>query len=434
MMMETRVIINGHLIDPKNNIDQKMDIRIVDGKVYEVKEKIEPIEGEWVTDAKGLIVSPGFIDLHCHMREPGQEAKEDLISGSNAAAAGGYTTILAMANTRPVVDEAIIVAGLKYKAAEDSIVRLEISGAVTKGLKGKELAEIGDMALAGVAALSDDGGYIGDSRMMRLAFEYTSLFNLPIISHAEEDSLVHDWSMHEGVVSAKLGMKGRPAVAEDIAVARELMLAEFTGGRIHIAHVSSKGAVELIRAAKKKGIKVTGEVTPHHLCLTDEWVETFDSAFKVNPPLRSADHIEALFEGLLDGTLDAIATDHAPHAYEEKDREFSEAPSGFAGFETAFGAMHTHYVKTKKMTLNQLIEKMSYGAAKAFGWSERGHLGVGALADILLIDPKKKWKVEPEKFFTRGKVCPFKDNEFVGRVEATMVNGQWVYENGKVLR
>ena len=432
--MKSYLIKNGHLIDPANRIDEKMDLRISEGKITDVQKELAPGENEEVIDAQGMVVAPGFIDLHCHLREPGQEAKEDLVSGTNSAAAGGFTTILTMANTRPIIDQAIIVAGMKHKIAEDSLIHVELVGAVTKNLEGKELAEIGDMASAGVAAFSDDGGYVSDSRVMRSAFEYASLFGLPIISHAEDDDLVQEGVMHEGSVSAQLGLRGRPAVAEDIAVARELMLAELTDGRLHIAHVSSKGAVELIRAAKKKGIAVTAEVTPHHLCLTDEQVRSFDSAFKVNPPLRDQEHVDALLVGLKDGTLDAVTTDHAPHAYEEKDCEFSEAPSGFAGFETAFGAMCTHYVETGKLTLAELIEKMTFGPAKAFGWQGKGQLGKGEVADLVLIDPEKIWKVESKEFYTRGKASPFDGQEFVGKVMSTMVSGKWVYQDGKVMR
>ena len=432
--MKSYLIKNGHLIDPANRIDEKMDLRISEGKITDVQKELAPGENEEVIDAQGMVVAPGFIDLHCHLREPGQEAKEDLVSGTNSAAAGGFTTILTMANTRPIIDQAIIVAGMKHKIAEDSLIHVELVGAVTKNLEGKELAEIGDMASAGVAAFSDDGGYVRDSRVMRSAFEYASLFGLPIISHAEDDDLVQEGVMHEGSVSAQLGLRGRPAVAEDIAVARELMLAELTDGRLHIAHVSSKGAVELIRAAKKKGIAVTAEVTPHHLCLTDEQVRSFDSAFKVNPPLRDQEHVDALLVGLKDGTLDAVTTDHAPHAYEEKDCEFSEAPSGFAGFETAFGAMCTHYVETGKLTLAELIEKMTFGPAKAFGWQGKGQLGKGEVADLVLIDPEKIWKVESKEFYTRGKASPFDGQEFVGKVMSTMVSGKWVYQDGKVMR
>lgn len=432
--MKKYVIKDGHLIDPANKVDGVMDIRVVDGKISEIKKKITPAKDEIVIDGKNKIIAPGFIDLHCHLREPGQEAKEDLISGTNSAAAGGFTTILTMANTRPIIDQAIIIAGMKHKAQEDAIIHVELTGAVTKGLLGKELAEIGDMASAGAAAFSDDGGYVSDSRLMRAAFEYASLFDKPVISHAEEEELVYDGVMHEGSVSARLGLRGRPAVAEDIAVSRELMLAELTGGRIHIAHVSSKGAVELIRAAKAKGIAVTAEVTPHHLCLTDESISSFNTAFKVNPPLRDQSHIDALVEGLKDGTLDAITTDHAPHAFEEKDCEFSDAPSGFAGFETAFGAMYTNYVQTGILTIYELIEKMATGPAKAFNWSHKGHLGVGATADLLIIDPKKKWKVNSMEFYTRGKASPFEGHEFIGKVMTTMVSGEVVYQDGEVLR
>lgn len=428
------LIQNGHLIDPANGLDDVFDIRIVDGKVAAVSKSLAAEENDEIVDASGLIVSPGFIDIHCHLREPGQEAKEDLLTGTASAAAGGFTTILTMANTRPVIDQAIIVAGMKHKIQTDAVVRVEITGAVTKGLEGKELSEIGDMAEAGARAFSDDGYYVNDGRLMRAALEYASMFNLPVISHSEDCCLVADGVMHEGCVSAKLGLKGRPAEAENIAVSRELMLAEMTGGHVHIAHVSSKGAVDLIREAKAKGIKVTAEVTPHHLCLIDKTIESFDSAFKVNPPLRTNEHIVALLEGLKDGTLDAIATDHAPHAYEEKDCEFNEAPCGFAGFETAFSVLHSRFVKTGEWRVQDLIEKMTAGPAAAFDWKDRGHLSVGGLADLVLIDPKKEWIVDPQKMLTRGKSCPFTGMEMTGQVVRTMVDGKWVYQDGKINR
>ncbi|AKJ43049.1 Dihydroorotase [Pragia fontium] len=428
------LIKNGHLIDPANGLDDILDIRIVDGKVANVGKSLTAEASDEIVDASGLIVSPGFIDIHCHLREPGQEAKEDLLTGTASAAAGGFTTILTMANTRPVIDQAIIVAGMKHKIQTDSVVRVEITGAVTKGLEGKELAEIGDMAEAGAKAFSDDGYYVSDGRLMRTALEYASMFNLPVISHSEDCCLVADGVMHEGCVSAKLGLKGRPAEAENIAVSRELMLAEMTGGHVHIAHVSSKGAVKLIREAKAKGIKVTAEVTPHHLCLVDKTIESFDSAFKVNPPLRTNEHIVALLEGLKDGTLDAIATDHAPHAYEEKDCEFNEAPCGFAGFETAFSVLHSQLVKNGEWTVQELIQKMTAGPAAAFDWKDRGHLSVGGLADLVLIDPTREWIVDPQNMLTRGKSCPFTGMEMVGQVVRTMVDGKWVYQDGKIIR
>lgn len=432
--MSQWLIQNGHLIDPANGLDDVLDVRVVDGAVAQIGKGLKPEAGDELVNAAGLIVSPGFIDIHCHLREPGQEAKEDLLTGTASAAAGGFTTILTMANTRPVIDQAIIVEGMKNKIRRDALVRVEITGAVTKGLEGKELAEIGDMAQAGVRALSDDGYYVDDGRLMRAALEYASMFDLPVISHSEDCCLVADGVMHEGCVSAKLGLKGRPAEAENIAVSRELMLAEMTGGHIHIAHVSSKGAVELIRAAKAKGIKVTAEVTPHHLCLVDKNIESFDSAFKVNPPLRTNEHIEALLEGLKDGTLDAIATDHAPHAYEEKDCEFNEAPCGFAGFETAFSVLHSSFVKTGQWRVQDLIAKMTSGPAAAFDWKDRGHLSVGGLADLVLIDPKAQWVVDPDALLTRGKSCPFSGMHMTGKVVRTMVNGRWVYQDGEILR
>ncbi|MDF2928943.1 MAG: pyrC 2, partial [Anaerospora sp.] len=282
-------------------------------------------------DAAGLVVAPGLIDMHVHLRDPGLEAKEDVASGTRAGAAGGFTSIACMPNTKPVIDNSILVEGLKQRAQSEGVINLKVIGAVSKGQEGKELAEIGDMAAAGAVAFSDDGRYVHSAGLLRTALEYTNMFDKVIISHAEDESLAGEGFMHEGTVSAMLGLKGRPVVAEDISTARDILLAEYTGAAVHIAHVSSKGAVELIRQAKQRGVKVTAEVTPHHLTLTDEAVRTFDTATKVNPPLRSEDHRQALIAGLQDGTLDAIVTDHAPHAFEEKDVEFRYAPSGFAG-------------------------------------------------------------------------------------------------------
>jgi dihydroorotase len=337
-----------------------------------------------------------------------------------------------MPNTIPVVDNAILVAGLLRQAQVDGVVNLKIIGALSKGQEGKELAEIGDMIQSGAVAISDDGGqYVENARLLRTALEYTGMFGRPIISHAEDDNLAGEGYMHEGVVSAILGMKGRPAVAEDIAVARDIMLAEYTGSALHIAHVSSKGAVELIRQAKKRGVQVTAEVTPHHLTLTDEAVRCFDTATKVNPPLRSADHGAALLAGLKDGTINAIATDHAPHAFEEKDREYRYAPSGFAGLETALGVILTGLYHTGKFTLSEIIDRMSTAPAGILGLDTAG-LRVGAPADITVIDPDQEWVVDSKAFYTKGKHTPFEGQKLKGKAVATIVGGKLIMRNGEV--
>jgi dihydroorotase len=420
----------GRIIDPVQNVDKIADLLIEDGIISEIGERLSLAEVE-VFDAQGLVIVPGLVDMHVHLREPGLEAKEDIASGTRAAAAGGFTTIACMPNTSPAVDSAILVSGILQRAQTEGVVNVKVIGALSKGQQGKELAEIGDMIAAGAVAISDDGSGLDNNRLFKTGLEYTSMFNRPVISHAEDESLVDEGVMHEGAVSAMLGMKGRPSVAEDIAVARDIMLAEYTDATLHIAHVSSKGAVELIRQAKKRGVKVTAEVTPHHLTLTDEVVKTFNTATKVNPPLRSADHVAALLEGLKDKTLDAIATDHAPHAFEEKDREYKQAPSGFAGLETALGVVLTSLYHTERFTLLEIVERMSAAPSRILGL-EAGVLKVGAPADITIIDPDLEWTVDSSSFYTKGKHTPFEKKILKGKAIATIVRGKFVMHKGKV--
>ncbi len=420
----------GTIIDPTQNYNQVADLLIENGLVSKIGENLSTTGAE-VFDAQGLVIAPGFVDMHVHLREPGLEAKEDIASGTKAAAAGGFTTIACMPNTKPVVDQAIIVSGILHRAQLEGVVNVKVIGALSKGQQGKELAEIGDMILSGAVAISDDGSSLDNNRLFKIGLEYTSMFGCPVISHAEDESLVDEGVMHEGAVSAMLGMKGRPSVAEDIAVARDIMLAEYTDSQLHIAHVSSKGAVELIRQAKKRGVKVTAEATPHHLTLTDEAVKTFNTAAKVNPPLRSADHVAALLEGLKDGTLDAIATDHAPHAFEEKDIEFRQAPPGFAGLETALGVILTELYHTGKFTLVEIIEKMSTAPASILN-IEAGSLKAGAPADIAIIDTELEWTVDSSAFYTKGKHTPFDKKILKGKAVATIVSGKFVMRKGKV--
>lgn len=424
------LIKGGRIVNPAQGFDAVADLLIEDGHIIEMGENLSATDAE-LFNAQGLVVAPGFIDMHVHLREPGLEAKEDIVSGTRAAAAGGFTTIACMPNTKPAVDSSIIVSGILHRAQYEGIVNVKVIGALSKGQEGKELAEIGDMIFTGAVAISDDGSSLNNNSLLKTGLEYTSMFDCPVITHSEDESLVEDGVMHEGAVSAMLGMKGRPAVAEDIAVARDIMLAEYADAKIHIAHVSSKGAVELIRQAKKKGIKVTAEATPHHLTLTDEAVKSFDTATKVNPPLRSADHVAALIEGLRDGTIDAIATDHAPHAFEEKDMEYKQAPPGFTGMETALGVVLTGLYHTGTLTLLELMDRMSTAPARILGL-EAGVLKVGCLADITIFDANAEWIVDSRKFYTKGKHTPFDKKSLKGKVVATIVKGKFVMRNGEV--
>lgn len=424
------LIKGGRIVSPPQGFDAIADILIENGHIIGIGDQLSA-SGAEIFDAQGLVVAPGLIDMHVHLREPGLEAKEDIVSGTRAAAAGGFTTIACMPNTKPVVDSAIIVSGILHRAQYEGIVNVKVIGALSKGQEGKELAEIGDMIFTGAVAISDDGSSLNNNSLLKTGLEYTSMFSCPVITHSEDESLVEDGVMHEGAVSAMLGMKGRPSVAEDIAVARDIMLAEYADAKLHIAHVSTKGAVELIREAKKKGIKVTAEATPHHLTLTDEAVKSFDTATKVNPPLRSADHVVALIEGLKDGTIDAIATDHAPHAFEEKDMEYKQAPPGFTGMETALGVILTGLYHTGKLTLLELIERMSTAPARILGL-EVGTLEVGSPADITILNTDLEWVVDSSKFYTKGKHTPFDKKPLKGKAVATIVNGKFVMRNGEV--
>ena len=426
------LIKNGRVVDPSQNLDAVMDVLLEDGKVKELGKKIATkVDEEF--DAKGLVVAPGLIDLHTHLREPGQEAKEDIEHGTMAAAAGGITTMACMPNTTPVIDNAILVTGVKERAAKKGYVHVEVIGAITKNEDGKELSEMGDMAANGALAFSDDGHYVKSSRLFVNAAKYVSAFDKILISHSMDPDLAADGYMHEGVVSARIGVPGIPSVAEDITVARDCLVAEYTGAHIHIAHVASKGAVDIIRHAKARGVNVTAEATVHHLTLTDEACATYDTATRVSPPLRSEDHMEAVRAGLKDGTLDFIVTDHAPHAAEEKDVEFRKAPCGFCGLETSLGVILTELYQKKLFTINEIIAKMSCEPAHIFALKS-GTLKIGAPADVTIIDLNKEWTVDKSKFYTLNNATPYEGKKCKGKAVATIVAGQLVMRDGAVCK
>lgn len=420
--MSELLIKGGKVIDPANKINDVADVLIVDGKISAVDTNIKT-SAEKIFYATNKIVTPGLIDMHVHFREPGQEAKEDFVSGSKAAAAGGYTTVATMPNTSPVVDNAALVRSMIRRAEEVGIINVKIIGALTKNQQGLELAELRDMIAAGAVAFSDDGHFDSNARIFMNALDYLYDTDKIIICHEEETTLVKDGVMNEGKRSAMLGLKGRPTVSEDIAVARDVLLAEYTGGRVHIAHISSARSVEIVRDAKRRGVKVTAEVTPQHLTMTDDLVDPTDSSTKINPPLRTKKDCDALLAGLLDGTIDMIVTDHSPHAPEEKDREYIYAPSGFPGLETALGILLTDLYHENKINLETLISKMTYEPAKIFKL-DAGTLSVGATADVAIIDPNLDWTVDDKKFYTRGSHSPFVGRKLKGRAVCTIIGGK----------
>jgi dihydroorotase len=435
-----RIIIRGgRVIDPASRRDELADVLVEDGAIAAIGADIAA-DGAREIDARGLVVAPGFIDLHTHLRDPGLEYKEDIGSGTRAAARGGFTTVCAMPNTEPAMDTRSVVEYVLREAAARASVRVLPIGAVTKRRAGEELAELGDLADAGCVAFSDDGAPVWDATLMRRALEYASAFGLPIIDHCEDRSLAKDGVMHEGWVSTRLGLRGVSAASEEAAVARDIALAEATGARLHIAHVSTRGAVEAIRLAKGRGVRVTAEVTPHHLTLTDEVVAfgalggdelLYDTNAKVNPPLRSQADVVACVAGLADGTIDCIATDHAPHAVIEKLCEFDDAAFGISGLETAFG-LCMRLVRTAALHLPTLIERLTAGPARAFGLDRHvagiGTLAVGAPADIVLLDPAAQWVVEPERFTSKGKNTPLAGVTLIGAVITTIAAGRVVHE------
>ena len=422
-MLNSMLIRGGRVIDPANGIDKIADILVENGKVAAIGENLA-CENVQVIDASGKVVAPGFIDMHCHLRDPGQEYKEDLISGTKAAARGGFTGVCCMPNTKPVNDNAAVTRYILEKAQwQGSGVHVYPVGAISKGLEGKEMAEIGRMKQAGIVAISDDGKPVENSNLLRLAMEYADYFNVFVMSHSEDKNLVADGVMNEGFISTKLGLPGITRAAEEVMIARDILVAEAVGKRIHLCHVSTRGGVQLVREAKKRGVRVTAETAPHYIAATDEWVMGYDSNCRVNPPLREEDDRQAVIAGLVDGTLDAIATDHAPHHQDEKKVEFHIAASGISGFETAFCLSNTKLVKDGHLTLSQLIDKMSATPAKLLG-VQGGSLAVGSAADIVVLDPDREITVNADKFVSRGHNTPFHGKNYFGAVCMTIVGGR----------
>jgi len=419
----------GRLIDPSRGIDEKGDLLIARGVVESVCGKLGNPDDADVIDCAGLIVSPGFIDVHCHLREPGREDVETVATGARAAAAGGFTAVCAMPNTEPVTDNQAAVGFIVRQAQRAAAARVYPIGAISVGQAGKVLAEFGEMVGAGAVAVSDDGRPVASAQLMRTALEYARTFRIPVIDHCEEPTLAAGGAMNEGIVSAELGLKGIPAEAEEIMVIRDILLARLTGGHVHLAHMSTRGSVELIRWGKERGINVTAEVCPHHLSLTEESVRGYDTDAKMNPPLRTAADVEALQEAVKDGTIDLIATDHAPHHYDEKEREFADAPNGIVGLETALSVVVTNLVKDGSLGYSDLIERMACAPARIFNLPG-GRLEKGSVADITVFDPKAEWVVEPSKFLSKGRNTPYAGMALTGRAACTIVAGLVVYRSG----
>jgi dihydroorotase len=414
----------GRVVDPAAGRDGAFDVLLEDGRVREVKPRLTA-KGATVLDVKGLVVCPGFIDLHTHLREPGREDKETIATGTRAAAAGGFAAVCAMPNTEPVNDQAGITRAILEKARAEGVVRVYPIGAITKGSRGEELAEYGDLKEAGCVAVSDDGRPVARAGVMRRALEYAQAFDLPVIDHCEEPTLTEKFAMNEGPVATLLGLRGYPAVAEAIVVERDVELAALTGGRVHIAHLSAAGSVDAVRRGKARGVRVTAEATPHHLLLTDKAVKEseYDTSTKMNPPLRSDADRRAVIEGLQDGTIDCIATDHAPHTVDDKKVEYDQAAFGIVGLETAVALCLDRLVGAKVIDLARLVELLSAGPARTLGLPG-GTLAPGAPADVTVLDLQKKRAVEPARFASKGRNTPFGGWMLKGWPAMTIVGGR----------
>jgi len=419
------LIKGGRVVDPANGLDAVSDVLVTDGTIAKVGKHLKAPEGTEIVDAAGKVVCPGLIDIHVHFREPGYEYKETIATGTRAAAAGGFTAVACMANTFPVNDSRSVTDYITAKARVEGVVRVYPIGAVTRNLHGEELAELAELAEAGCVAFSDDGRCVMNAGLYRRAMEYTLPFGAPLISHAEDATLSRGASINEGVVSTELGLPGQPAAAEDVMVARDILLAELTGAHVHIAHASTAGTVRLVRDAKARGVRVTAEVTPHHLVLTEDAVRTWDANTKMAPPLRTKRDVEALIEGLADGTIDCIATDHAPHALSEKEGEFDQAAFGVVGLETAVAVLLDRLVRPGLLPLATLIARWSRDPARLLGLPG-GTLSVGTPADVTILDPDAEATVDPSRFHSRSRNTPFAGWPLRGGPWLTVVGGKIV--------
>ena len=426
--MHDILIKNGRVINPTTELDEVCDVLLSGGRIKQLRQNIPALNTE-VIDASSCVVCPGFIDLHCHLRQPGYENKETISSGSKAAAKGGFTTICCMPNTNPPLDNSPLITYVNTIAEKEAVIRVLPIGCITRARQGDGLSDMKAMAAAGAVAFSDDGSYVKNPQLMRRALEYSLPLGLPIIEHCEDPELAEGGQINEGIVATALGLCGIPSAAEEVAVSRDIILAELTGARLHIAHISTKGAVELVRQGKKRGVKLTAEVTPHHLILTEESVLGYNTQAKVSPPLRTQADIDALIDGLKDGTLDAIATDHAPHTSSDKQCEFGLAAYGISGLETAF-ALLMGLVHTDKLSLPLLIAKLTSAPASVLRM-RIGSLEAGAPADITIFNPDIDWTVKATDFISKGHNTPFEGKTLKGKVTTTIYAGQVVYRTNE---
>ena len=426
-MTEVLLLRGGRVVDPSQKLDERLDVLLVDGHVAKLGKRVSAPEHAQVRDCKGLVVTPGLIDVHVHLREPGEEHKETIATGAASAAAGGFTAVCAMPNTDPPIDDPAAVGYVAAEGRRAGAARVYPVGCISVGRQGQRLALVGEMVESGAVAITDDGHPVMNSGLMRMALQYALAFGIPVADHPEDLGLSATGHMNEGLVSTRLGLPGKPNAAEDIHIVRDLLLAELTGGHIHLQHVSTRFGVESIRQAKARGVRVTAEATPHHLILSHEAVDGYRTEAKMNPPLRCAEDVAAVRAGLADGTLDTIATDHAPHHYDEKEAAFAEAPNGIVGLETALGLVLTRVVGEGVIDLAAMVDRMSCAPARAFGLPG-GTLAEGSAADLTVFDPAAEWTVDPKLFRSKSRNTPFTGWALVGRPRLTVVGGRIVFE------